>query len=259
MSRYGFVIHHNGPAVGFDADDPHTRCTSFWNGVRRYHMETKGWSDIAYSFGMCPHGITFTGRGWDRAQFANGADVVGPEDGSDAHWYTVLVFLGWSDVNGKAVDEEPSRAMVEGVKNLIAEGRRSGRCDDRVLPHNAFKIKRCPGATFTALAGAWDRKPLTTPTIPAQEDVMDAAQEKKLDRALDYLESLVPNPTRSVIVRGDDVGKVVTAGTTGSKPAAELWRWTLGLVQRDPIAIAGSIPDDLAEQVVDILTERLSG
>jgi hypothetical protein len=173
--RSGFVIHHNGPPANC-LGRPHSRCISFWNAVRSYHMDGKGWSDIAYSFGVCPHGTRFTGRGWDRAQFANGSDVVGADDGGDSHWFTVLVFLGWSEVDGQPADEEPTPEMIEGVRNLIAEGRTSKRCDRRVLPHNAFKIKRCPGATFTALAAEWDNAPLVdapAPTPPPIEDVDD--------------------------------------------------------------------------------------
>lgn len=100
--------------------------------------------------------------------------------------------------------------------------------------------------------------PARVVTPPKEIPDMDATDKAIAAETLKLLRALVPNDPRSVIVRGDDVGKVVAEGTTGSKPAAELWRWTLGLVQRDPVAIAGSIPDDLAEQVVDILTQRLA-
>jgi len=174
MARYGFVVHHNGPPAQC-IGKPHSRCVSYWASVRDWHVNHNGWSDIAYSFGVCPHGIRFEGRGWDRPQFANGADVVGSNDGSDSNWYTVLAFLGWSEVNGKPVDEEPTPEMIEGVRAVIEEGRSTGRCDDRVLPHNAFKVKRCPGAAFTALSAAWDRSPLrpipVPPPLPEDDDM----------------------------------------------------------------------------------------
>jgi hypothetical protein len=150
-ARYGFTIHWNGPAARC-VDQPHSRCQNFWAAVRNYHVNTKGWSDIAYSFGVCPHGVRFTGRGWTKSQFANGEDVVGPDDGGDKYWFTVLAFLGEGEV--------PTSEMVEGVRALIAEGRSSGRCGPRVLPHNAFKRKTCPGTEFTIHAKAWDDQPL---------------------------------------------------------------------------------------------------
>lgn len=250
MTRYGFTIHHNGPPARC-LDRPHTRCVAFWNAVEDFHVNMKGWSGIAYSFGMCPHGTRFVGQGWDRAQFANGEDVVGPEDGSDSHWYTVLVFLGWEpDADGNPVDEEPTPAMVAGVRALIAEGRSSGRCDDRVLPHNAFKFKRCPGAAFTALAAAWDNKPLTTPTEAPDVTPEQDARLKRIDARLS---ALVPDTPRKVNVA---TGELSADGV----PASLVWRWLRQLVTADHVdaaAIAAAIPDDIAAQVADELAQRL--
>lgn len=145
--RRGFVIHHNGPPVYPDAVD-HARCDRFWAAVKRYHTLTKGWPDIAYSFGVCRHGTVYTGRGWYLNQFANGSDVVGVDDGGDREWFTVLAFLGEG--------ETPTVLCVESVRALIDRGRREGHCGRRVLPHNAFKPKACPGPEFTAYAGVWD-------------------------------------------------------------------------------------------------------
>lgn len=169
--KQGFVIHHNGPDTNL-AGKPHSACESYWLGVKRYHVVTKGWSDIAYSFGVCHHGRRFVGRGWDKNQFANGSDEVGVDDGKDSEWYTVLVFLGWNANSDHPVDEEPSAEMVDGVRDLIAEGRDTQRCGTRVLPHNAFKQKHCPGTTFTSLAASWNHAPLDT-----GDDLMGAAED----------------------------------------------------------------------------------
>lgn len=165
MAKRGFTIHHNGPKANC-LGQPHTRCVAFWNAVKNYHVRSRGWSDIAYSFGVCPHGIRFTGRGWHKNQFANGTDVVGEYDGKDSEWYTVLVFLG--------EDEKPTPEMVEGVKALIRDGRSLGLCGMRVLPHNAFKRKACPGPEFTAYARQWDNAPLDAPQdTPIYTDTED--------------------------------------------------------------------------------------
>ncbi len=171
--RHGFTIHWNGPAARC-VGHAHSRCEGFWEAVRRYHVDTKGWSDIAYSFGVCPHGVRFTGRGWDKSQFANGADQVGHDDGGDRYWYTVLTFLGEGEV--------PTPEMVEGVRELIGEGRASGRCGMRVLPHNAFKRKTCPGTEFTLHAKAWDNQPLEDdmPTLAEIEELLDRKLDEKL-------------------------------------------------------------------------------
>ena len=167
--KNGFVIHHNGPPANC-LGKPHTRCVAFWNAVKAYHQQK--WpdsNDIAYSFGICPHGIRFVGRGWDKNQFAGGKDVVGHDDGPDSAWYSVLAFVGGDTSTGDT--EPPTDAMVAGVIALIDEGRDSGRCAARVLPHSAFKFKPCPGPEFTVLARAWDNQPFhAPPPVPVPEE-----------------------------------------------------------------------------------------
>jgi hypothetical protein len=149
--RKGFVCHWNGPPVYTHGTD-HRRCEAFWRAVKNYHMFTKGWSDIAYSWGVCWHGDWFEGRGWNQRQWANGEDQVGQDDGDDKDWYTVCCFLGEG--------EHPSAAMVQGVHELVAQARKMGRCGLAVLPHNAFKRKSCPGAEMSAWAAYWNNRPM---------------------------------------------------------------------------------------------------
>lgn len=170
--KRGFVLHHNGPPAGC-LGKPHARCVAFWAAVKAYHMQVHGWSDIAYSFGVCPHGTRLVGRGWDKNQFAGGTDVVGSNDGPDSAWYSVLAFIGGDDSTRDT--EKPTDEMVRGVIDLIDEGRTSGRCERRVLPHSAFKPKPCPGPQFTAYAHAWDNQAL--PGAPAQPTIPEVPEE----------------------------------------------------------------------------------
>lgn len=163
--KRGFTIHHNGPPV-YTRHTEHSRCEAFWRAVRNFHVNSNGWSDIAYSFGICIHGIRFEGRGWYKNQFANGADEVGANDGPDREWYTVLAFLGEG--------EAPSIAMLAGLEVLVEEGRSRRLCGLQVLPHNAFKRKACPGPELTALAYVWNNNPLLSfgTLAPIGEDTM---------------------------------------------------------------------------------------
>lgn len=149
--KKGVVIHWNGPAARC-VGQSHSRCESFWGAVKRYHGQKFGakWAATSlYSHGVCPHGVVFTGVGWDRNQAANGRDVVGENDGTDSEWFTVFAFLGEG--------EKPTKQMITGVRNLIKQGRDERRCGDRVLPHKNFKFKTCPGPEFTVLSRQWDR------------------------------------------------------------------------------------------------------
>lgn len=196
-AKLGWTVHWNGPAAKC-IGQPHRRCVAFFDAVKRYHGDKFGakWAATSlYSFGICPHGARFTGCGWDRNQAANGTDQVGPNDGRDADWYTVFVFLGEG--------ESPTEAMVDAVRDLISEGRRTGRCGNRVLPHNAFKPKTCPGPDFTAHAKAWDRQPLYgTPDLGALD--MAALDDKTLQGLviLTWLAALQRRPPLNRIAEG---------------------------------------------------------
>jgi hypothetical protein len=172
--RKGVVIHHNGPPAKC-VDQPHDRCERFWRGVRDYHVNTKGWSDIAYSFGVCPHGQMLAGRGWHRSQWANGSDQVGVDDGRDSEWYTVLAFVGggaYGGFNTGSPEEQVTADMQRGIIEVIRQGRAAKFCDHRVLPHNVFKSKACPGPTLTALAIRLDGGASTPPITNEKEDEM---------------------------------------------------------------------------------------
>lgn len=164
--KRGFTVHWNGPPANV-IGHPHDRCQSFWAGVKAFHMSPRpgiphGWSDIAYSFGVCHHGIFLTGRGWDKNQFANGHDDVGADDGPDSEWYSVLCFIGEG--------ETPNEGMLIGLENVIHTGRHYGHCGDLIYPHWAWKHKTCPGPDLTRWAAKWTGRPFThmTPPNPSQ-------------------------------------------------------------------------------------------
>lgn len=167
--RRGFTLHHNGPPANC-VGHPHSRCVAFWESVVRFHTVDKGWSGVAYSFGVCHHGERFVGRGWDRYQFANGSDTVGADDGDDSEWYTILWFVGGDDSTGDA--EPPTAAMIVATDELIREGRDTGRCGTAVLPHNRFKRKPCPGPDGEAYCATRHGRPLP-PTLEDPFDMFD--------------------------------------------------------------------------------------
>lgn len=68
------TLHWNGPTVTVSGSTTwdHRYCASLVRGVQNYHMDAKGWNDIAYNFVGCPHGYTFEGRGINVWNGANG-------------------------------------------------------------------------------------------------------------------------------------------------------------------------------------------
>lgn len=64
----------------------HSRCPVFWRGYQAFHMDDKGWVDIGYSSGVCPHGWRFEGRGPRVRTAANGTN-----HGNDISYATVYI------------------------------------------------------------------------------------------------------------------------------------------------------------------------
>ena len=100
----GMVVHYT--AVDSSNVELHwPQCYERWQRHQNYHMDVRGWNDLAYNFGMCKHGFVFEGRGW---QARNGANV--PENSS-----TVSVCV---DVHG---DDPLDDAVIANLNATIAE------------------------------------------------------------------------------------------------------------------------------------------
>lgn len=67
--------HGTKVTVSGQGEWDHKYCASLVRGVQNFHMDTRGWSDIAYNFVECPHGYTFEGRGLDIINAANGTNA----------------------------------------------------------------------------------------------------------------------------------------------------------------------------------------
>ena len=61
--KYVFIHHGAGPST---ACTTQSACSSTWKSYQNYHMDTNGWADIGYSFGVGEDGRIYEGRGWDR-------------------------------------------------------------------------------------------------------------------------------------------------------------------------------------------------
>ena len=65
----GVAIHWEGPPLG---SFPHSLCAGKVRAIQRFHMDARGWDDIAYSAVVCPHGHVFEGRWIGIRTAANG-------------------------------------------------------------------------------------------------------------------------------------------------------------------------------------------
>lgn len=137
-----------------------------WHGAagmracQNFHMNSRGWSDIAYSFCVDVDGTIFEGRGAGVA----GGHTAGHNSTSHA--------ISWM-ANTDAT--KPTRAMVEATARLAAHGQRSGWWGDWTGGHREASgaSTSCPGRygmaalpEIRALTALYldEPTPTTTPT-----------------------------------------------------------------------------------------------
>jgi len=116
----------------------------------------RGWSDIGYSFGVCPHGQIFEGRGLDRTQAA--------QPGGNSTWYSCTLMSG--------PGEDPPAVQINAVRELRAwlMGKGMGAA---VKGHRDFYSTSCPGDGLYRMVrdGTFARPPEVAKPKPAPKPV----------------------------------------------------------------------------------------
>lgn len=133
----GITVHWNGPSpwTGVDRSSPerfqatadHARCASIWRAIQAFHIDSRGFCDIAYtSCGGCPHGVRFEGRGPGVRTGAQGTN-----DGN-LRSYGCQALIGVGDPLTDA-----SKAAFHDEATRLGVPLRWG--------HQAWKSTQCPG------------------------------------------------------------------------------------------------------------------
>lgn len=161
----GLTAHYGGdsPWRGQDRSSParfrdttdHARCPSIWRAWQAFHMDDRGWYDIAYNSGVCPHGVRFEGRG-DRVR--SGAN--GTNDGNRRSYATVYIAGGSDPLTDEAKMAFLDEASRFGVKLRWdhSDWKSTACAGDPIRQWEAHGWPR-PGATPTPA-------PRPTPTLP---------------------------------------------------------------------------------------------
>jgi hypothetical protein len=162
--QQGLVIHYDGSNQGL-AGKSHSACVTYWKNTRRFHMgSNRGWSDIGYSWGACPHGYIFEGRGLNRTQAA--------QPGGNSTWYSVTLMSG--------PGETPTDEQIGAVRQLRAWLRSKG-VGAGVKGHRDFFATSCPGDRLYALVknGTFTGSPTNEEDdMPSPDDVWHEARIK---------------------------------------------------------------------------------
>jgi len=137
LNPTGATAHWEGPHMG---TFPHDQCDDKVRGIQAFHMDGRGWSDIAYNALVCPHGYVYEGRGPGVRSAANGTDA-----GNDAD--VAVCYLGGE---GDPFTPEGATAMADAMHWLSPGGQRHA--------HRDWKPTACPGDTIAA----WAHSPAAT-------------------------------------------------------------------------------------------------
>ena len=126
-SGKGYALHWEGPEMGSRS---HGECDNLMRSIQSYHMDSQGWSDIAYNLAVCEHGYIFEGRGKGKGSGANGT--------SDAnHNYpSICALVGENDDQPAELD----RGIADAVAKLRSWGVGSAQ-----KAHSDFVSTACPG------------------------------------------------------------------------------------------------------------------
>lgn len=161
-ATFGTTIHWEGPQMGIH---PHSACASYVRGIQRFHMDTRGWTDIAYSAVVCPHGYVFEGRWVNRKTGANGTNV------GNATAYAICYLGG----QGDPFTPEARVAIYDATVHL----RSHGGAGPGVNCHRDWKPTACPGDFICT----WVKNGLkisNTPTVPTTPQEDDLTDEEKM-------------------------------------------------------------------------------
>lgn len=155
-------IRHHG--VGRGANLTLSEAMAVWRGYWRYHVKTKGWSDIGYSVGAADatdvDGAVLEGRGWGR----DGGHTVGRNHDGYADCY-----IGDGRYSGG------TDGCWEATRAWVAHGQAEGAFGDDVehSPHDRWQRKECPGSEQKRRL--WESVGLQ----PEEEDMALTQQDKE--------------------------------------------------------------------------------
>lgn len=151
----GVTFHYGGDALGGYPWE-HSRCPSIWRAWCDYHR-SRGWADIAYSYGACIHGFVFVGRGRGARTAAQGTN-----DGNNRS-YAVCYMAGV----GEPLTDVGKRAMLD-ARAMTGAGR-------TLWPHDFWHSTGCPGSPIRDWVKAGAPAPDVAWTPPPQPKISTRA------------------------------------------------------------------------------------
>lgn len=211
----GVHLHYNGPAVPpavYAGDFESVK--SFLRNTQNFHMNTRGWADIAYSFFVDRVGRIWEGRGW--------GVIGGHTQGFNSTSHAIYFILGDGQV--------PTPEQVESVRQLISEhNRRYGVGYVRGHQQAPGNSTSCPGDAVMQLINSGSFN-VGAAAEPAPADVDWAALRR-------YIAAVLLEQVRSL--------PMLRRGMRGGR--VETWQKALNLASGTKLAedgVFGTATDD---------------
>jgi hypothetical protein len=138
-------------------------------GWQAYHMDDRGWSDIAYQVAVDQAGRAWTLRGLRTQSGANGNNDVNERYGA------ILLIVG--------TGEDPTPELIATTRAVVADFRELYHDGTAIRPHSAVRPAGtdCPGDEVRALIEAGRFEPGHT----TQEDWLDMATQAEVQAAFE--------------------------------------------------------------------------
>lgn len=126
--KRGSTGHYEGPHMG---PYSHDSCATKVRGIQAFHMDGRGWNDIAYTTLTCIHGVIFMGRGWNARTAAQGTN-----QGNATH-YAHCVLIG--------VDDDFTHEAQLGLVSVFRKAQEEGGAGTERKVHSDWHPTGCPG------------------------------------------------------------------------------------------------------------------
>lgn len=146
-------------------------------GWQDYHMDDRGWSDIAYQVAVDQAGRAWQLRGLTTRSGANGNSAANLAYGA------ILLVLG--------TGETPTGALINTTRQVISDFRRLYPKATAIRPHSAVRTQYtgvgtdCPGDAARGLIAAGQFEPRTTTPVeddmPWTEDQLRAMMQAEIE------------------------------------------------------------------------------
>jgi hypothetical protein len=150
----GNTAHYEGPRMGAF---PHTSCATKVRGIQNFHMDSRGWNDVAYNSIVCPHGYIYECRWYGARGGANGTST------GNKLSYAHCALIGEGDL--VTADLKMGMTNVRRYFESLGSGTKQ-------WGHRDWKATACPGEPlYDWVKSGWGfNTPTPTPPTKSQED-----------------------------------------------------------------------------------------